>query len=70
MIAGGLLNSGALVATDEIGEDTLSKFEEAEKKQVWKLQKPTDKSNNVGNENEMENVGHQLLLGRFGTTAD
>ena len=61
LIKRNLLDFGTLIATDEITDDAMSKPEETEKKQVWKLEKPTDKGNNVGNENEMEKVLIRLL---------
>ena len=42
LINGGLLDVGTLVARDEIAEDAMSKFEEAQKKQVCKLDKATE----------------------------
>ena len=43
-------------------DDAMSKFEEAEKKEVCKLDKPITNSNNVDNEHEME----KLLIGLLG----
>ncbi|KAM3384341.1 hypothetical protein ACQJBY_008790 [Aegilops geniculata] len=53
LIARNLLDVGALVARDEAREDAMFKFEEEEKKEVCKPEKPVGKRNNVVNQ-EME----------------
>ena len=45
MINRGLIDVGALVARDEIADDAMSKFEEAEMKQMCNLEKSIEKSN-------------------------
>lgn len=44
MIKRGLLDVDALVSRDEIEDDVMSKFEEAEKKQARKLENAIEKS--------------------------